>query len=126
ASRSTETRLYSTSPMATPAPFDAPPHAIDAEKTVIGALLLDPEAIIKVSDFLRGEDFYDGTLKMIYKAIMDLYTAHEPIDFVTVSTKLQDTQKVQDVGGSSFLADLAASVPTSSHIYQYGQIVKGK
>lgn len=112
--------------MANPPPFDVPPSAPDAEKTVIGALLLDPEAIIKVSDFLRPEDFYDSTLRVIYQAITDLYTAHEPIDFVTVSSKLEDHKKVQDVGGSAFLADLAASVPTSSHIYQYGQIVKAK
>lgn len=113
-------------PMANPPSFDAPPNAPDAERTVIGALLLDPEAVIKVSDFLRPEDFYDPTLRTIYQAISDLYQAHEPIDFITVSTKLQDSKKVQEVGGSAFLADLAASVPTSSHVYQYGQIVKAK
>ncbi len=120
--------VYTRFPMSNPPPpnFDLPPSAPDAEKTVIGALLLDPEAIIKVSDFLRPEDFYDGTLRLIYQAIMDLYQAHEPIDFVTVSAKLQDNKKVQDIGGSAYLADLAASVPTSSHIYQYGQIVKAK
>ena len=106
--------------------FDVPPHAPEAERTVIGALLLDPEAIIKISDFLRPEDFYDPTLRLIFGAIMQLYTDHEPIDFVTVSSKLTDAKKVQEVGGSAFLADLASSVPTSSHIYQYGQIVKAK
>ncbi len=106
--------------------FDAPPHSPEAEKTVIGALLLDSEAIIKVSDFLRPEDFYDPTLRLIYGAIMELYSSHEPIDFITVSTKLADVKKVQEVGGSAFLADLAANVPTSSHVYQYGQIVKAK
>ena len=112
--------------MSKPPSFDVPPNAPDAEKTVIGALLLDPEAIIKVSDFLRADDFYDPTLRLIYQAMMDLYQAHEPIDFITVSTRLQSTAKVQDLGGSAFLAELAAAVPTSSHVYQYGQIVKSK
>ena len=107
-------------------PIDAPPHSPEAERTVLGALLLDPEAIIKVSDFLRPEDFYDPTYRMIYKAIEELYTKHEPIDFITVSSRLADNKRIADVGGTAFLADLAASVPTSSHVYQYGQIVKAK
>ncbi|MFH0770657.1 MAG: replicative DNA helicase [Candidatus Peregrinibacteria bacterium] len=102
------------------------PHSLEAERTVIGALLMDPEAVIRVSDFLRPEDFYDPTLRQIYQAIFDLYQQHEPVDFVTVGTKLADNKKIQDIGGSAFLADLAANVPTSSHVYQYGQIVKTK
>ncbi len=102
------------------------PHSVDAEKTVLGALLLDPEAIIKVSDLLRPEDFYDPTHRLIYQGIWDLYQGHEVIDFVTVSAKLADKKKIQDIGGSAFLAQLASSVPTSSHIYQYAQIVKTK
>lgn len=111
---------------ATPTAFDTPPHSLEAEKTVLGALLLDPEAIIKVSDFLKPEDFYDPTYKTIFGAIYQLYNNHEPIDFITVSNKLADNNAIQQIGGSAFLADLASSVPTSSHIYQYGQIVKAK
>tara|TARA_Y100000310_G_scaffold343492_3_gene451396 strand:+ start:1259 stop:2704 length:1446 start_codon:yes stop_codon:yes gene_type:complete len=102
------------------------PHSLEVERTVIGALLMDPDAIIKVSDFLRPEDFYDPVLKDIYLAVFALYQEHEPIDFVTVSTKLKDNKKINDIGGSAFLAQLADEVPTSSHIYQYGQIVKTK
>lgn len=109
-----------------PLPYDTPPHALDAERTVLGALLLDSDAMIRVSDILTANDFYDPTYRLIYQAIEQLYTRHEPIDFVTVASKLQDVQKIQEVGGSAFLAELAASVPTSSHIYQYAQIVKGK
>lgn len=111
---------------ATPTVFDAPPHSAEAEKTVLGALLLDPDAIVKVSDFLKPEDFYDPTYRDVYKAMSDLYTAHEPIDFVTVTSRLADNKNVQAIGGSAFLAELASSVPTSSHVYQYGQIVKAK
>lgn len=102
------------------------PHSTEAERTVIGALLLDPDAIIKVSDFLKGEDFYDPVYRGIYNAIMDLHTNHEPVDFVTVTSKLSDNKKLQEIGGSAFLAQLTSEVPTSSHIYQYGQIVKTK
>jgi len=111
---------------AAPSTIATQPHSVEAERTVLGALLVDPEAIIKVSDFLVPSDFYDPTLKEIYQGIHDLYMGHEPIDFVTVSTKLAQNQKVQSAGGSSFLAALASEVPTSSHVYQYGQIVKTK
>lgn len=102
------------------------PHSTDAEKTVLGAILLDPEAIIKVSDLLKPEDFYDPVHKLIYQAVLELHERHEVIDFVTVSSKLSDSKHVQQVGGTAFLAALASSVPTSSHIYQYAQIVKTK
>lgn len=107
-------------------PLEAPPHSPDAERTVLGALLLDPEAIVKISDFLKPEDFYDPTYRMIFQAVFELYMKHEPIDFITVSAKLSDNKRLQEVGGTAFLAELASSVPTSSHIYQYGQIVKAK
>lgn len=106
--------------------IETQPHALDGERTVLGALLLDPEAIVKVSDLLVPEDFYDPVHRIIFQAIIDLYREHEPIDFVTVSTKLADNKKIGDIGGSAFLAELASSVPTSSHIYEYGQIVKTK
>ena len=102
------------------------PHSLEAERTVIGALLLDPEAIIKISDFLIADDFYDPIYRQIFTAIWELYQKHEPIDFVTVTNKLRDNKKLQDIGGSAFLAEITAEVPTSSHIYQYGQIVKTK
>ncbi len=106
--------------------LEGQPHSAEAERTVLGALLLDPEAIIKVSDLLTPEDFYDPTYRLIYSAVYGLYQEHEPIDFVTVASRLADNKKIQDVGGSAFLAELASSVPTSSHVYQYGQIVKTK
>ena len=106
--------------------IETQPHSADAEKTVLGALLLDPEAIIKVSDFLTPSDFYDPIYRQIFEAIHDLYQSHEPIDFVTVSSKLEGNKKIQEIGGSAFLAQLASDVPTSSHVYQYGQIVKTK
>ncbi len=109
-----------------PSSLQTQPHSTEAERTVIGALLLDPDAIIKVSDFLKAEDFYDPIYRDIFSAIMGLYSNHEPVDFVTVTSKLSDNKKLQEIGGSAFLAQLTSEVPTSSHIYQYGQIVKTK
>src|SRR3989338_9022971 len=112
-------------PVASPL-LETQPHSTEAERTVLGALLLDPEAIVKVSDLLTPDDFYDPTYRIIFQAVADLFAAHQAIDFVSVATKLADNKKIQDIGGSAFLAELASGVPTSSHIYQYGQIVKGK
>lgn len=93
---------------------------------MLGALLLDPDAIITVGDFLKPEDFYDPVHREVYQAIVQLHQGHEPVDFITVCSKLEQNAVIQNVGGSAFLADIAAAVPTSSHIYQYGQIVKTK
>ncbi len=109
-----------------PTTIASQPHSIEAERTVLGALLVDPEAVIKVSDFLVPSVCADPVLREVYQAIHDLYMGHEPIDFVTVTTKLAANEKIQKVGGSAFLAELASEVPTSSHVYQYGQIVKTK
>lgn len=106
--------------------LESQPHSLDAEKTVLGAILMDPEAVLKVADLLDAEDFYDPTYREIYGAIKALYQAHQPVDIVTVTSKLQDSQKIQSVGGSAFLAELASNVPTSAHITKYAQIVKDK
>ena len=106
--------------------LDVQPHSLEAEQTVLGALLMDPEAVVKVSDLLSPEDFYEPTYRLIYEAIHSLYQSHQPVDIVTVTTKLSDDKKIQAVGGSAFLADLAMKVPTSAHIYKYAQIVKTK
>jgi replicative DNA helicase len=106
--------------------LEAQPHSIEAEQTVIGALLIDPEAVVKVSEILRSDDFYDPTFRFIYQAIEQLYVDHQPIDVVTVSAKLSDNKKIQEIGGSAFLAEIASMVPTSAHVYKYGQIVKTK
>jgi replicative DNA helicase len=103
-----------------------PPHSLEAEKSVIGSLLVDKDAIIKISDFLKPEDFYHDAHKMIYEAINALYDKRSPIDLVTLSAILDDKDQLKIVGGSSYLSQLAADVPTASHIFQYATIVKEK
>jgi replicative DNA helicase len=103
-----------------------PPHSLDAEKSVLGALLVDKDSIIKISDFLKAEDFYHDAHRMVYKAISDLYDKRVPIDLVTLSNILEDRGELTIIGGASYLALLANEVPTATHIFQYASIVKEK
>jgi len=102
------------------------PHSLKAEKTTLGALLLDSDAMMDVAPLLKAGDFYDPTYRDIYAAIERLYEDRTPIDFTTVSIALEGNQKVQAIGGSAFLAELVTSVPTSSHVKQYAEIVREK
>lgn len=103
-----------------------PPHSHEAEKSVLGALLVDKDSIVKVSDFLRPEDFYHDAHRIIYQAILDLYDKRTPIDLVTLSSVLEDRNELATIGGASYLSLLASEVPTSTHIFQYATIVKEK
>lgn len=100
-----------------------PPHSQEAEESVIGAMLLDKDAVIAVAEFLAAEDFYDERLKEIYQSCIDLYEERIPIDVLTVTERLKKRKILKDVG-SSFLAELANKVPTAAHVEHYGRIVK--
>ena len=101
-----------------------PPHSIDAEESVLGAMLLDRDAVIAVAEFLTPEDFYDERLREIYKACLDLYEDRVPIDALTVADRLKRRKSLKDVGGAAVLAELANKVPTAAHVEHYGRIVK--
>jgi replicative DNA helicase len=101
-----------------------PPHSQEAEESVLGAMLLDKDAVIAVAEFLSPEDFYDERLKDIYEACLDLYEARIPIDVLTVTDRLKKRKALGRIGSSSFLADLANKVPTAAHVEHYGRIVK--
>lgn len=103
-----------------------PPQNIEAEQSVLGALMLDKNAIIRVADFLRSDDFYRGSHLLIYEAMLELFEKHEPIDILSVSNRLQDKGKLEETGGYSYLTTLANSVPTSAHIHYYAKIVQQK
>jgi replicative DNA helicase len=101
-----------------------PPHSAEAEESVIGAILLDKDAIVAVAEFLAPEDFYDERHKNIYGCILSLYEERAPVDVLTVSEKLKKGKSLKVVGGASYLAELANRVPTSAHVEHYGKIVK--
>lgn len=103
-----------------------PPHSLEAEKSTLGSLLIDKESIIKVSDFLEADDFYHDAHKVIYQAVLDLYDKRSPVDLVTLTNLLDQRDQLKGVGGASYLSTLASEVPTASHIFQYGTIVKQK
>lgn len=101
-----------------------PPHSTEAEISVLGALLLDKNAIVSVAEFLKSDHFYDDKHCWIYEVMIELYEAREPIDVLTVSEKLKRKKKLSDVGGVGYLADLVNRVPTAAHVEHYGRIVK--
>jgi replicative DNA helicase len=100
------------------------PNALDAERAVLGSLLQDKDAIIKIADLLLPEDFYHDHHKFIYECCLSLFHNSEPIDLVTTSTKLQGLDKLEVIGGPEYLAEITNEVPIASHVFQYAQIVK--
>lgn len=101
-----------------------PPHSREAEASVLGALLLDRDAVIGISEFLRPHHFYDERNAKIYEAILELYESREPIDVLTVSERLKRKKFLKDIGGTAYLGDLVSGVPTAAHVEHYGKIVK--
>ena len=103
-----------------------PPQDLEAERSVLGALMLDKEAIIKVADLIKPSDFYQPSHAKIFDAIFELFEKGEPIDVLSVNKKLKDNGRLNEVGGASYLTDIINSVPTASHIAYYAKIVRQK
>ncbi len=103
-----------------------PPHNLEAEKSTLGSLLVDKNSIVRISDFLKAEDFYHDAHRIIYQSISELYDKRIPIDLVTLTNLLEDKKELKLIGGASYLALLANEVPTATHIFQYATIVKEK
>jgi len=103
-----------------------PPQSLEAEKALLGCLMLDKDAITKVVDFLRPEDFYKTSHSKIYQAMLNLFEKKEPIDLLTLSQKLEEKKELEEIGGASFLSEILSSVPTPAHLLHYAKIVKEK
>ena len=103
-----------------------PPHSIEAEQSVLGSMIMDHDAVIVASEILITSDFYRPDHGQIFAAIMELYTTGNPIDLVTIQDRLVQNGVLDQVGGLSYLVELANSVPTSAHIKQYAKIVQEK
>jgi len=102
------------------------PQSVDIEASVLGALLIDADAIVKVADVLRPIDFYDQRHRQIYESCLRLYEGQSAIDVLTVSEDLRAEGLLQDAGGGSYLTQLTNTVPTSSNAEQYAAIVATK
>lgn len=101
-----------------------PPQNLEAERSVLGSMLMDKNAIINVSGWLLPEHFYDDRHSKIYAVIVDLFQDGIPVDLVTVADKLSKKKLLKKVGGRTYLTELVDSVPTSSHAEEYGELVK--
>ncbi len=103
-----------------------PPQDIDAERSVLGALMLDKDAIIRVADLITSKDFYNPAHAKIFDAIIELFEKNEPIDILSVNKKLKDKNLLSEVGGSAYLTELINLVPTAAHISYYAKVVRQK
>jgi replicative DNA helicase len=103
-----------------------PPHSLEAERSILGALFVDKEAVVKVSDILQHDDFYHDVHAILYRSVMELYDRRMPIDVVTLTNYLEDRNLLDNVGGVTFIAELSTENFTSSHVVQYALIVKEK
>jgi replicative DNA helicase len=101
-----------------------PPHNLDAEEAVLGSVLKSPQSIVRVSDFLRAEDFYAPRHKHIYQAMLSLAAQPRPIDYHTVADELQQLGLYEAAGGLLYLSELNVATPTSAHIEFYGHVVE--
>jgi replicative DNA helicase len=103
-----------------------PPQNTDAEASLLGAILIDSDAIVKIADALVPHDFYDEKNQRIFEAVVQLYEKHSPIDVLTLSNQLKSTGLLEFVGGAAYLTELTNYVPTAAHVEQYADIVAQK
>ncbi len=101
-----------------------PPNSEEAELSVLGAILIDNDAILTAIEYLRPEYFYNANLGKIFEAMVKLYEERMPLDIVTVAEKLKEGKVLKNVGGKAFLARLAAEVPTAANVESYARIIK--
>jgi replicative DNA helicase len=101
-----------------------PPHNIEAEQSVLGSLLIDRDAIIRIASYVRAADFYRAAHGIIYEAIVNLYNRREPTDLITLVDELRRNGRLEDAGGETYLTELIAAVPTAVHVEYYGRIVE--
>ncbi len=103
-----------------------PPQSLEAEMSFLGSVLIDKDAMIKVADMARSEDFYKDAHVKIFETIQELYSKNEPIDLLTLSTRLEEKNQLESIGGRSYLAALTNAVPTASNVVHYAGIVHRK
>src|SRR3989338_1641402 len=103
-----------------------PPQNLEAESSLLGCLMIDKDAIFKIADTLKPEDFYKDGHRLVYAAMKELYIHHEPIDILTLTTKLEEKNQLDSIGGRTYLAELGNPVATSAHVVFYSNIIQRK
>jgi len=107
-------------------PEKLPPQNIEAEQSLLGCLMLDKDAIFKIIEYIKPEDFYKSSHQDIFQAMIDLYEKSEPIDILSVSARLKEKNKLEEMGGQAYLTSLINIVPTATHVLNYAKIVREK
>ena len=100
-----------------------PPHSIEAEQSVLGSMLIDPESWDKVAELVTDNDFYNRSHQIIFRAITRLLNISNPIDLITVSEELEKHDELDDAGGFAYLGELAKNTPSSANVVSYAQII---
>lgn len=103
-----------------------PPQNLEAEVSVLGSILLDKEAIVKVADIILPDDFYNDAYRLIFDEMLWLYEHHQPIDIITLKNKLEEKGQLESIGGITLLSQLANAVPSAAHVVSYAKIVSDK
>ena len=107
-------------------PDRVPPHNLEAEESVLGSMMLSPEAIASVVEILNAEDFYRGAHRRIYETLLALYARGEPVDAITTVEELKRRQWLDEVGGPLYVYNLVESVPTPASASHYAKIVSDR
>jgi len=103
-----------------------PPNNIEAERSLLGSILIDKEAMLRIADIVDVDDFYKKAHAQIFDSMRELYSKNEPVDVLTLGNKLEEKKLTDAIGGRSYLVGLSNAVPTASHIVQYAKIVRKK
>jgi len=103
-----------------------PPQNLEAEMSLLGSILIDKEAMLKVADIVGPQDFYKDAHRFLYEIFEELFARNEPIDLLTVSNRLSEKEQLEKIGGKSYLANLTNVVPTASNVLHYASIVHQK
>ena len=103
-----------------------PPHNIEAERAVIGSMIMDRDAILVCSEMLTAEDFYQGQYGILFEALLDLFRGGIGTDLITLQNKLREKEVTPELYSVEYLGELLASVPTSANVKFYAEIVHEK
>lgn len=103
-----------------------PPQNLEAEVSVLGSILLDKEAIVKVADILVPDDFYNDAYRILFEEMLWLYEHHQPIDIITLKNRIEEKGELDSIGGVTLISQLASSVPSAAHVVNYAKIVSDK
>ena len=103
-----------------------PPQNVEMEQSILGAILQNNDAIVRLADTLQEEDFYHDAHKWLYRAMLDLFQENVPIDVLTVNEWLKKKDRLDTIGGPAYLAELVELVPTAAHVDYHARVVREK